>query len=238
MKWVVNIVVRRMYFTFVAGTFVVIAMLAGFLQPLFGVVDQPGKAQPIFNGNQAQPKIAFACNVFWGEEFLPDMLDTFDKNNIKITFFIGGSWAKRYPDVLKELARRGHELGNHTYSHPHPNTLSKEKNKEQILLAEDLIKQLTDIKTTLYAPPYGEYNDTVLQAAQELGYKTIMWTVDTVDWKRPPPEVIINKISKKAQNGAIILMHPTKPTAEALPELIRQLKEKGYTITTVSDVLQ
>lgn len=238
MKLVVNIVVRQMYFTFVAGAFVVIAMLAGFLQPLFGIAEQTGKGQPLFNGNQNQPKIAFACNVFWGEEFLPDMLNTFDKNNIKITFFIGGSWAKRYPDVLKELARRGHELGNHTYSHPHPNALSKEKNKEQILQAEDLIKQLTDVKTTLYAPPYGEYNDTVLMAAHELGYKTIMWTVDTVDWKRPPPEVIINKISKKAQNGAIILMHPTKPTAQALPELIRQLKEKGYTITTVSDVLQ
>jgi probable sporulation protein (polysaccharide deacetylase family) len=237
MKWVVNIVVRKTYFAFLSGVFVIIAMLAGFLQPLFGILGQPGKPQPIFNGNQAQPKIAFACNVFWGEEFLPDMLNVFDENNIKITFFIGGSWAKRYPEVLKELARRGHELGNHTYSHPHPNTLSKEKNKEQILLAEELVKQLTGTKTVLYAPPYGEYNDTVLQAAEELGYKTIMWSLDTVDWKRPAPEVIINKINKKVNNGAIILMHPTQPTAEALPELIRQLKEKGYSITTVSDVL-
>ena len=120
----------------------------------------------------------------------------------------------------------------------HPNTLSKDKNKEQILRAEELITGLTQIKTTLYAPPYGEYNDIVLLAANELGYKTIMWSIDTIDWQNPPPELIISRVMKKISNGAIILIHPTKSTAEALPELIRQLKNQGYTISTVSDILK
>jgi peptidoglycan/xylan/chitin deacetylase (PgdA/CDA1 family) len=128
-------------------------------------------------------------------------------------------------------------LGNHTYSHPHPNTLSKEQNKDQILRAEALVGELTGVKTILYAPPYGEFNTTVLAAATELGYTTIMWSIDTIDWKRPPEDVLINRVTKKLHNGAIILMHPTAPTAKALPELITRIKNAGYTISPVSDIL-
>jgi len=186
----------------------------------------------------AEPKVTFACNVFWGEEFLPEMLNTLDENNIKITFFIGGSWGKRFPALVTELANRGHELGNHSYSHPHPNLLAKDKNKEQIVRTEQLIQELTTLKTNLYAPPYGEYNDTVLLAADELSYTTIMWSIDTIDWQRPPSEIIINRVMKKLHNGAIILIHPTENTAKALPELIRQIHSKGYKISTVSDIIK
>ena len=229
--------IRQWYIFFATGVFLTISILSGVLQPVFSNTQLSGKPQPIFHGNITEPKVAFACNVFWGEEFLPEMLKTFDDNNIKITFFIGGSWGKRFPNVVTELSTRGHELGNHTYSHPHPNTLSKDKNKEQILRAEELISQLTQMKTILYAPPYGEYNDTVLSAAAELGYTTIMWSIDTIDWQRPPTEVIINRVMKKIDNGAIILIHPTENTAKSLPELIRQIKSKGYTISTVSDII-
>ena len=225
------------YVFFATGIFLTVAMLAGMLQPYLGELLPPVKPQPISHGNTNNPKIAFACNVFWGEEFLPDMLNTLDKENSKITFFIGGSWAKRYPDLLKDIASRGHELGNHTYSHPHPNNLTKQQNQEQITRTEVLVYENTNIKTTLYAPPYGEYNDNVLAAAADLGYTTIMWSIDTIDWQRPPVEVLKNRVLKKIHNGAIILMHPTDPTAKALPELIKELKAKGYTITTVSDIL-
>ena len=230
--------IRQWYLFFVAGAFLIVAMLSGLLQPLFSNTELPSKPQPIFHGNVKEQKVAFACNVFWGEEFLPDMLSTLEANHIKITFFIGGSWGKRFPNVVAELAHGGHELGNHTYSHPHPNTLSKDKNKEQIQRAEQLVTELTQIKTTLYAPPYGEYNDTVLSAANELGYTTIMWTIDTIDWQRPPAEIIINRVMKKIDNGAIILMHPTESTAKALPELIRQIQNRGYMISTVSDIIR
>jgi probable sporulation protein (polysaccharide deacetylase family) len=227
--------VRQWYIVFTAGVFITIAMLSGQLQPILG--SSPDKPQPIFQGSIAQPKVALACNVFWGEEFLPDMLNTLSENNVKITFFIGGSWAKRYPDMLKSLADSGHELGNHSYSHPHPNSLSKEKNKDQITKTADLVRDVTGVQTNLYAPPYGEYNDTVLLAAHELGYKTIMWSIDTIDWQRPPAEVVKNRVLKKLRNGAIILIHPTAPTARALPELIKEIQQQGYQICTVSDIL-
>ncbi|TWH48652.1 polysaccharide deacetylase family protein [Sporomusa sp. KB1] len=230
--------VRAWYVYFTIGVFLVVAMLAGSLQPLVSTTQLAAAVPPVFQGNPSQPQIALACNVFWGEEYLPDMLKTLDENNIHITFFIGGSWANKYPEVLKDMANRGHELGNHTYSHPHPNNLSKEKNKEQIVKTEELVNSVTGIKTNLYAPPYGEYNNTVLLAAQELDYTTIMWSIDTIDWKRPPPEVITERVLKKLHNGAIILMHPTAPTAKALPGLIAEIKKRGYTITTVSDILK
>jgi probable sporulation protein (polysaccharide deacetylase family) len=230
--------VRAWYVYFAVGVFMTVAMISGVTQPLLDTTPLASAVSPIFQGNPNQPQVAFACNVFWGEEYLPDMLKTLDENNIRITFFIGGSWAAKYPEVLKDLANRGHELGNHTYSHPHPNTLSKEKNKEQIVKTEELVASLTGIKTDLYAPPYGEYNNTVLLAAQELAYTTIMWSIDTIDWKRPPPEVLQARVLKKIHNGAIILMHPTAPTAQALPGLIAEIKKRGYTISTVSDILK
>ena len=230
--------VRAWYVYFTVGVFMVVAMLSGNIQPLLSTPQLAAVPSPVFQGNPDQPQIALACNVFWGEEYLPDMLKTLDENNIHITFFIGGSWANKYPEVLKDLANRGHELGNHTYSHPHPNNLSKEKNKEQIIKTEELVTSITGTKTILYAPPYGEYNNTVLLAAQELDYTTIMWSIDTIDWKRPPPEIIKERVLKKLHNGAIILMHPTAPTAQVLPGLIAEIKKRGYTITTVSDILK
>lgn len=193
---------------------------------------------PIFQGNRDHANVSFACNVFWGEDIMPDMLQVLSNAQVKATFFIGGSWAKRHPDSLKLIADAGHELGNHSFTHPHPNRLSKSQNQDEILRTEKLIEEITGMKTCLYAPPYGEYNRTVLEAAQELGYTTIMWTADTIDWRRPSPEVIIKRIEGKLQNGAIILMHPTEPTIKALPELIRIIKSKGYTILPISDIIK
>ena len=181
--------------------------------------------------------MAFGCNVFWGEEYIPKMLEVLESHNVHITFFIGGTWAKKNSDMLKLIASKGHEIANHSYSHPHPNNLNKEKNKEEIQKAEDIINEITQVKTKLYAPPYGEYNNTVINAAEELGYPLMMWTVDTVDWKRPPPSVIKNRVMKKLSNGALILMHPTEPTVQALPELIEEILAQGYNIEPISDIL-
>jgi probable sporulation protein (polysaccharide deacetylase family) len=238
MKWWLVVPIPRWYIIFTIGFFFAIASIAGILNNYNTVISQPNEIKPIYQGNPSQPAVAFACNVFWGEEYLPLMLDTLDTNQIKMTFFIGGSWAKRYPDTLKEIAKRGHEIANHSYSHPHPNRLTKQENQDQISKTEKLVEELTGIKTNLYAPPYGEFNETVLLAAHELGYTTILWSIDTIDWKKPPVEVLQNRVIKKLHNGAIILMHPTDPTAKALPHLIQEIKKQGYTISTVSSILK
>lgn len=229
------IVLSKVYRYLIASSLIIASLF--FVDNLYVSLNDQKDTEPIFHGNIDQNKVAFVCNVFWGEEFLPDMLKTLEDNNVHITFFIGGTWAKDNPDILKNIVEKGHEVANHSYNHPHPNTLSKDKNKEQILKTETIIQQITGVKTSLYAPPYGEYNDVVLNAAQELDYKTIMWSIDTIDWKRPPSEIVKSRVLKKIHNGAIVLMHPTEPTKKALPELLKELREKGYIITTVSDVI-
>lgn len=236
--WVVT--VRSWYLVFVSAVFVVLAVVSDVIPtagPLIVQTQQEKKTTPIFQGNAAKPNVALACNVFWGEDLLPDMLRILNEKKVKVTFFIGGSWAKRNPDCLRQLAQSGHEIANHSYSHPHPNKLSKQQNQQEITRTEELVKEVTGKKTTLYAPPYGEYNDTVLAAADELGYKTIMWTIDTIDWQRPAPATIIQRVTGKLKNGAIILMHPTEPTQKALGQLIDEIRRKGYELATVSDII-
>lgn len=218
----------------IAITAVIFWFNAEYITALLGV----NNLAPIYQGNSQNKKIAFACNVFWGEEYLPRMLEIFQDENVNITFFLGGSWVKKHSELVRQMAGNGHELGNHSFSHPHPNNLSKEQNKEQILHTETLILSVVQQKTSLYAPPYGEFNQIVLQSADELGYKTIMWTIDTVDWKKPPAEVIKARVLKKVQNGAIVLMHPTEPTIEALPGIIKELKQQGYEFVTVSEIIK
>lgn len=195
--------------------------------------------QPIYQGNKEEPKIALTINVDWGEEYIPGMLNALDAYQAKATFFITGRWAKKFPDLTGEIANRGHEIGNHGYSHPHPDKISKEKNQQEILATEKVIQEITNVKTNLFAPPYGEHGAHVVKAADELGYKTILWTLDTVDWDQGRTvEMIQTKVIDNAQNGAIVLMHPTDRTLKALPTILTTLKDKGYQLVTVTEVLR
>ncbi len=215
---------RRLFSAFAVGILST-ALLLG--------ADLTKKNEPIRCGGDVK-SVALCCNVFWGEEYLPRMLEILEKENVKVTFFIGGTWAQENPELLKEIAAKGHELGNHSYNHPHVNQLNKEENKRQITRTEELVETICGYKTKWYAPPYGEYNDTVLAAAEELQYPVVLWSIDTVDWKRPPKELIRQRVIKKLHNGAIILMHPTEPTSEALEELVHEIKERGYALQTLS----
>jgi len=200
------------------------------------VFSQQNKA--IYNGPEDKQAMALTINVAWGEEFLPSMLDTLDKYNVKATFFFVGRWVEKFPEKIKEIHERGHELGNHGFRHLHPKQLDKERLIKLIKDNEKLINKTTGYQTDLFAPPYGEVDDRVAQVAAEIGYKTIMWSADTIDWQRPAPEVIIKRVIDKASNGGIVLMHPTKPTAEALPQIIEKLQSKGYKLVTVSELLE
>lgn len=192
--------------------------------------------EPIYQGSAQEKKIALTCNVVWGEDYVPKILEILKKNDVKMTFYMGGKWVQDFPELTKQIAK-DHELGNHTFSHPHPTFISKQENISQIKRTEEAVYQKTGISTRLYAPPYGEFNKTVLEAAGESGYKTILWSIDTLDWQKPAPEVIVSRVVDKAHNGAIVLMHPTEPTVKALPALIAALKKRGYQLTTVSDMI-
>lgn len=193
---------------------------------------------PIYQGNDSEKKIALACNVFWGEEYIPRMLEVLKENDVKVTFFAGGTWVEDFPGLLRDMDSAGHEIGSHGYSHPHPDGLSKSGNLNDMEKAEKLICDTINKRPKLYAPPYGEKGASVLKAAEEKGYSFILWSVDTIDWQRPSPEIIVQRVIGKVHNGAIVLMHPTAPTVKALPVIIKELKKEGYQFVTVGELIK
>ena len=193
--------------------------------------------EPIYRGNSQKPMVALLINVAWGNEFIPDILETLNDSKVKATFFFDGSWVKKNPDLAKLIHLNGHEIGNHAYSHPDLKQKSKDETVEELKKTNDVIQAAIGIKPEWFAPPSGSFNMQTIQVANELSMKTILWTVDTVDWKKPETNEMVNRILSGVGNGSMVLMHPTKPVAEGLGSMITGIKAKGYQLGTVSDLM-
>ena len=194
---------------------------------------------PIFRGSPDRNEVALAINVAWGEESLPGILDVLKKEDVHATFFFVGDWARKFPELVQSVASGGHEIGNHGLYHGHPCALSREELSRMILDNNALLTKIVGRQPEpLFAPPAGEFDQRSVGVTAELGYRTVLWTVDTIDWKRPSPDLIHARVVNKVVNGAIILMHPTAPTLVALPGVIKALREKGYQFVTVSGLLR
>lgn len=191
---------------------------------------------PIYRGNPAKPMVALMVNVAWGDEYLPAMLDTLDTYQVKATFFLDGSWLSKHEAMAKEILRRGHELSNHAYSHPDMSRLDLAAQRREIRKTEELLKKL-GVKNRWFAPPSGDYDERTVQAAGEFGLRTVLWTLDTLDWRQPPADAIVDKVARKVGPGHLILMHPTASSRDALPGMILAIREKGYHLGTVSETL-
>ncbi len=196
------------------------------------------KYLPIYNVKTDEKKIAFTMNCAWNADDIDSILETLKNNNVHITFFMVGDWVDKYPEAVKKINEAGHEIGSHSNTHPHVNKLSAEKNLEEINLSVAKIQKITGQKTNIYRAPYGEYNNTVIKTAEENGYYTIQWNLDTLDYKGLTGEQMWNRLKNKLENGAIILSHNgTKHTADSLDMLIKNIKSKGYEIITVSQLI-
>ncbi|MDP4097491.1 polysaccharide deacetylase family protein [Paenibacillus sp. P96] len=192
---------------------------------------------PIYRGNPSKPMAAIMINVAWGNEYIVPMLDTLDREHVKATFFLDGSWLKKNSDLAKEIQKRGHEISNHAYSHPHMSQLSRERATQEISKTEALLKETLGVRNKWFAPPSGDYDQGTVEIAAGLGLKTILWTLDTVDWKKPEPLSIVRKIEADVEPGSLILMHPTRSSALALADMIKAVRSKGLVLGTVSQTL-
>lgn len=194
-------------------------------------------AEPIYRGNPQKPMVAFMINVAWGNEFIPRMLETLNKHHVKATFFLDGSWLKKNMDTARHIASYGHELSNHAYSHKNMSQLSESQAWTEIARTEKLLQDGLQVKNRWFAPPSGDFNRNTVEVAWRLKLNTVLWTLDTIDWKKPSPQSVIQKVAAKADNGYLILMHPTESSSLALEGMIMSLKRKGLQLGTVSDVL-
>lgn len=213
---------------------VVVSVLAVSLT--VGLRNVSASGAPIYKGESAN-KVSLMVNVYWGTEFIEPMLEIFEQNEVHTTFFVGGMWVKDNEETLKKIYDKGHEIGNHGYFHKDHKKINKDRNREEIEVTHKLVKSVLGIDMTLFAPPSGSYGDVTISVAESLGYKTIMWSDDTIDWRDKNRDLIYSRATKKVKGGGLVLMHPTAATVEALPDIIRTLKEKGLAVSKVSEVI-
>jgi len=194
---------------------------------------------PIYSVDCQDKKCSITFDCAWGADDIPEILDILDRYNAKGTFFIVGLWAEKFPDMVKLISERGHTVANHGYSHAHMAQLPESKIEEEIERCTDTLEKITGERTNLFRPPYGEYNAATIKTAKKLGYFTIQWDVDSLDWKPEiTPESIISRVINKTKPGSILLFHnDTKHTAEVLPVILQQLKSKGFTFVPVSELI-
>ncbi len=191
---------------------------------------------PIYKGGSSD-KVSLMVNVYWGTEYIQPMLDIFAENGVTTTFFVGGMWVRDNEETLKKICAAGHEIANHGYFHKDHKKLNYERNREEIEVTHKLVESITGVSMNLFAPPSGSFGDTAIKAAEDLGYKTIMWSLDTIDWRDKDSELIFSRATEKAEGGSLILMHPTEATVNALNRIIRTLANKQLKVAKVSEVL-
>jgi polysaccharide deacetylase family sporulation protein PdaB len=195
---------------------------------------------PIYSVDRDDNKISISFDAAWGADDTDTLLQILEDNNVLATFFFCGYWIDKYPEHVKKIAAAGHDIGNHGNTHAHGAQLSLAQNKKEIMDCHEKIKAVTGKDANLFRPPYGEYNNTVITAAEESGYYVIQWDVDSLDWKKLGVETTINKVlnHKNLQSGSIVLFHnDARDTPKALDTIIKGLKEKGFELVPISQLI-
>ncbi len=186
-----------------------------------------------------RPVIALTVNVVWGSEYVQPIVAALKAQGAHATFFLGGQWAEKHPDLARVLRQEGMEIGSHGDAHRHVGSLGVADNVREIAVADEKIAQATGVHPTLYAPAYGELSPAVFEAANQKGVRVVMWSIDTIDWRTwHTPDIIKSRVLARLKPGAIVLMHPTDRTAAALPGLLKELKARGYQVVGVQELLK
>lgn len=198
------------------------------------------KQLPIYCVETDKPYISISFDAAWGNEDTAQILETLKKHGVHATFFMTGGWVSKYPEDVKAILEAGHDLGNHSENHKNMSELDKAEIEEELQKVHDKVKELTGYEMFLFRPPYGDYDDAVVTTAKDMGYYTIQWDVDSLDWKDYGTEAVIKTVTehKHLGNGSIILCHNgSKYTAQALDTMLAKLKELGYEFVPISELI-
>lgn len=204
------------------------------------------KLKPIYSATVQTNSIGLTFDISWGEKTAEPILDILRQANVQATFFLSSPWASKHPELVKRMVADGHEIGSHGNRHIDLNTLSPGEIESEILIAQEALEAISGQKVRLLRAPNGAYDNKVVSVADQLGYKVIQWSVDSLDWKRPGADTIVNNVlngtqpGKGAKPGDIILFHASDSapdTIQALPIVIQSLQSKGYSLVPVSNLL-
>lgn len=214
---------------------VITVLFAGFAYNGLSSAFVDDEVKAIYNGNKNKNNISLMINVYWGNEYVIEMLKTLEKHGVKATFFVGGCWVAKNEDIFLQIVAFGHEIGSHGYFHKDHKKLDYNSNYNEIAVTHKLVKELSGVEMKLFAPPSGSYNTTTLNVANDLNYKTIMWSKDTIDWRDKDENIVYSRAIKNLQNGDLILMHPTAQTSAVLEKIIKYIIKSGFNLVTVGE---
>ncbi|MGI6013925.1 MAG: polysaccharide deacetylase family protein [Oscillospiraceae bacterium] len=241
MKALCNTAAKR-WIVVVLAIVVVAASVAGICR-YFGLGESAEtslatKALPIYSVQRDNKCVSLTFDAAWGNEDTQTLIDILGEYDVKATFFVVGEWVDKYPESVKALSDAGHEIMTHSDDHAHFSQLTSEEIVANLNTSCDKIEAITGVRPTLFRPPYGEYDDHVIETVNGMEIYPIQWSVDSLDWKEIPASEIYSRVTEQVQPGDIVLFHnAAKHTPEALADIIQYLVKEGYSIVPVSEIL-
>ncbi len=204
-----------------------------------GVFAQNDKLLPIYCVETDKKQIAISFDAAWGNDDTEQLISILKEYDVPATFFVVGAWVDKYPESVKALADAGHQIQNHSNTHPHMPQLSREQMVDEIESCNKKIENITGTCPTLLRPPYGDYDNALIEVMTELNMNTIQWDVDSLDWKdSATPDSICQRVTSKVKNGSIVLFHnDADHTPAALPNILKCLKDEGYEFVFIEDLI-
>lgn len=223
----------------------IIWCLSGFLALVITVVGSvtafadSERKLPIYCVETDKKQIAVSFDAAWGNDDTENLINILKEYDVPATFFVVGAWVDKYPESVKQLSDAGHMVQNHSNTHPYMTGLSIEQMLNEVESCNQKIEAITGNKPLLFRAPYGDYDNSVINALESLGMYTIQWDVDSLDWKdTATPESICKRVTSKVKNGSIVLFHnDADHTPEALPTILKCLKDEGYEFVFISDLI-
>lgn len=193
---------------------------------------------PVYNVDTEENVVALSFDAAWGGDKTLKILDILDEYGVKATFFLVGFWIDAFPELVKEIADRGHLIGNHSANHPHFNKLGEAEMEKEISEVSDKVEELTGQTVTYFRAPFGEYNDTLMTVLEKKNMTGVQWDVDSLDWKGLSGGQIADRILPKAKNGSIVLCHNNSDhILDALPIVLLGLKNKGLRCVRMDELV-
>ena len=205
---------------------------------VLSVAGDGGRLLPVYEVATTEPLVAISFDASWGAEHTEELLAVLDRYEARATFFLVNLWVDAYPELTREIALRGHELGLHSATHPHLPQLDAAGIERELRDNYALIQQVSGYSPVLFRPPFGDYDNQVIGVAEACGYRCVQWSVDSLDWQDLSAEAITQRVLKDIHAGDIILLHNNgRHTAAALPLILEGLRQRGLTAVAVSDLL-
>ena len=214
------------------------ALYLGPLQEDATAVVAAKKVLPVYSVEREDNVISVTFDASWGGDKTLKILDLLDQYNAKATFFLVGIWVDKYPELVKAIAERGHEIGNHSDYHAHFTQITDSKIRQELDACSDKIEALTGTRPTLFRPPYGDYNSKVITVVRDEGYEAVQWSIDSLDWKNRGVEDLVKRATTNVQPGDIILFHnDSEYIVDALPAILQYYQAQGFDMIPARDIL-